>query len=262
MSALDDLRFLARSESRVEALKTLAAGPRTRRELQEDVGVSRPTVGRILTGFVERGWVVRNGREFDLTPLGEHLADGVVALLETMETEARLRRTVDWLPTGTPGFEVSLLSEATVTMADPVAPYRPAERLVELIRETGTGTVRAFGTRPQPGYFDAFDWEVGDGLAVEVLLGPLVVEALREHPPEGLRESVAADRMRLRVCDELPCGMTLLDGHVALCGYDAATGMLKAVVDTDSPAAVDWATGVYERWRERSEPVDAAAFDA
>lgn len=260
MSAFDDLRFLLQSESRVRALEVLSTGPHTRRELQDALDVSRPTVGRILDGFDVRGWVSDVERRYELTPLGEHVVRGVVSLLEMMETEARLRDVIDWLPVETPGFDIDLLADATVTAAEPASPYRPVERLMYLIRKSETQTIRVIGTRPPPGFFDAFDWHVEEGLRVEALLPPIVLEGLRRSPSEGLVEALETGRLQFRVCDDLPCGLTLLDGRIALCGYDQNTGMLTAVVDTDNPKAVSWAIRTYDRCRQRSELIDAAAF--
>lgn len=260
MAALDDIAFLTASPNRVAALEALTAGPHERSDLQEAIDASRSTVKRILNGFRERGWVARDGRAYSITPLGELVAARFRALLETIDASAKLREVVQWLPIQAPDFDVEQFADATVTTAAPGAPYRPINRLMDLIEETDTESVRAFGARPPPGYFDTLDWKVDEGLAVEVLFSSIVVEAFIESPPVAVVESVENERFSFRVCEDLPCGLTLLDDHVAICGYDPNTGMLQALIDTDDPAAVEWGERTYESYRRESRPIDPTEF--
>ena len=260
MAALDDIAFLTSSPNRVAALEALTAGPHERSDLQDAIDVSRSTVKRTLNGFRERGWVDRDGQEYSITPLGELVAERFTTLLETIDAGAKLREVVQWLPTEAPKFDIELFADATVTTANPGAPYRPINRLMRLIEGTETETVRSFGTRPPPGYFDALDWRVSEGLTVEVLFSPVVVEAFLESPPEDAVASIDNERLSFRVCEGLPCGLTLLDEHVAICGYDPNTGMLQALIDTDDPAAVEWGESTYNSYRHESRSIDPIEF--
>lgn len=71
---LDDVEYLARSANRVRVLETLAKGPHDRTDLQEKTGAARATLGRILGEFEERGWIRRDGAEYELMPLSDFLA--------------------------------------------------------------------------------------------------------------------------------------------------------------------------------------------
>ena len=51
---LEEIEFLARSTNRVEVLRLLSTGPRTRRELAAATGASQATLGRIIEDFTER----------------------------------------------------------------------------------------------------------------------------------------------------------------------------------------------------------------
>lgn len=258
MTAFDQITFLADSPSRLAVLETLQAGPRERNELQEAVGVSRSTINRILEGLSERGWIVRDRRQYRITSSGRNVAAQFTTLLETIESDSRLTEVIDWLPTELPDFETRMFADATITMADPSAPYRPMERLMKLGEDTATSHTRSFGTRPLPGYFER--WELEEGINAEVIFSPLVVEALQQSPPDGTAELLASGTLSFRVHENLPCGLTLYDEHIALCGYDQTTGMLEAVVDTDDSAALEWANAVYESYRSESEPVDQSVF--
>lgn len=62
------------------------------------------------------------------------------------------------------------------------------------------------------------------------------------------------------MCEDLPCGLTLLDDHVAVCGYDPNTGMLQALIDTDDPTAVEWGKDTYKTYQRESWPIDPTEF--
>lgn len=240
MTAFDHITFLADSPSRVAVLETLQAGPRERNHLQEEIGVSRSTINRILDGLDERGWVTQDGRQYRITPSGRNVAVQFTTLLETIESDSRLNEVIDWLPTELPDFETKMFVDATITMAEASAPYQPMERLMELGKDTATSHTRSFGTRPLPGYFER--WELEEESSAEIIFSPLVVKALRQSPPNGTAELLANGKLSFRVHENLPCGLTLYNEHVALCGYDQTTGMLQAVVDTGDSTALQWPT--------------------
>ena len=257
MAALDDIAFLARSPNRVAALEVLTGGPRERSDLRAELGVSQSTIKRVLGGLTERGWVVNRGGRCEITPLGERVVAGFTSLVETIEAESNLRRVVEWLPTAAPEFDVELFTDGTVTTAEPGAPYRPYGRLMELADETASSTIRAFGTRPLPGYFEK--WDIEEGTTSEVIFSPVVVDALRRTQPADTQEVLESGRLVTLVHEDLPCGLVVYEGHVAICGYDRTTGMLHAVIDTDDPAAVEWGEETYETYRREARPVDLTA---
>lgn len=254
MTALDDIAFLSRSSHRVAALETLAASSYEQNELQAELDISRSTIKRILRGFIERGWVVRHGRLYEVTPLGERVAERFTTLIETIEAESNLREVVQWLPTTAPDFEIELFADATVTTAEPGAPYRPMKRLMDVAEETDSTTVRSFGTRPLPGYFER--WEVREETKVEVIFSPIVVDALRRSPPKGTGALLESGVLTFLVHDDLPCGLTVFDDCVALCGYDQTTGMLQGVIDTENLDAVEWGENIYRMYRCDARPVE------
>jgi predicted transcriptional regulator len=78
-SPLDLVAFLTRSENRVETLLALADGPATRPDLQDETGVARATLSRILADFRRHDLATRDAHEYAATPLGELLAAGLTS---------------------------------------------------------------------------------------------------------------------------------------------------------------------------------------
>jgi predicted transcriptional regulator len=257
---IDDIDFLARSSHRVGVLDALADRARDRSDLRAVTGASSPTMGRVLDDFATRRWVVRDGPTFELTPLGEFVADRFAAFRDAMETERRLRDVWRWLPREMEGFSVDLFADAEVSYPGPRYPYEPVERVKTLIEETSE--MRGFGTT----VFKSLNNEtvcraILDGMTYEYVYSPSVLEATVAWDPEAVAEAVACENCTVLLHSNLPderrCGLGIFDDRIGICCHDAETGMLEAVVDTDAPEAREWAVSVFERHRADARPVSA-----
>ena len=132
---LEEIEFLARSTNRVEVLQLLATRPHTRRSLATATGASQATLGRILEDFAERSWVRHDGSEYVATATGGLVADGVAELVAILETEAKLRDVVAYLPAEAMGFDLRRLADATVTIPSRTRPSAPLQRVLEAMGE-------------------------------------------------------------------------------------------------------------------------------
>ncbi len=259
-SSVAEIEFLARSPHRVGVLDALADGPRDRRELRTLTGASPPTMSRVLADFEERRWLARDGSTYELTALGEFVADRFASLREAMATERRLRDVWKWLPREMEGFSVDLFADAVVTTPGPGYPSRPVERIAGLLGDADS--MRGFGaTMVKSANLEAACRSVLDGLDLEFVYEPAVLEAVVSWNPDRVAEAMACENCAAFVHDSLPdgdrCGVDVYDDRVAICCHDGATGALQAVVDTDAEAAVAWAESVYERVRREARPLEA-----
>lgn len=248
--SLEDIEFLARSKHRVVVISTLSEHPCERRELRDATGASAPTMGRILTAFQERRWIDRDGPTYELTHLGEFVADRFLDLCETMTTERMLRDVWQWLPREMEGFTVEQFTDAVVSYPGPGYPYEPVERAADLIR--GTDRMLGFGTAViKSGSLETVCGAVIDGLDLEYVFTPATFETTVEWNPEVIKETIACENCTVFIHDNLPdndrCGLTIVDDRIAICCHDAETHTLQAVIDTGAPEAREWATSVFER---------------
>jgi hypothetical protein len=123
-STLEDIEFLARSNHRVVVLDAPVERPCDRNDLRVATGASSPTMGRILADFEERRWIARDGRTYELTRLGEFVADRFLDFRGAMKTERKLRDVVPWLPREMEGFTVDMFDDAVVSYPGPGYPYQ------------------------------------------------------------------------------------------------------------------------------------------
>ena len=261
---LEQIDFIARSSHRVGVLEGLAESPRERRELRAATGASSPTMSRILADFEDRRWIGRDGPSYELTPLGEFVAERFLELRDAMQTERRLRDVWQWLPREMEGFSVDLFADAVVSYPGPGYPYEPIERLKHLIE--GTTRMRGFDSI----VFKSINNEtvcraVLDGMELEYVFSPTALEKTLAWDPERVMAAAERDHCTVFVHDDLPdrsrCGLGIVDDRAGICCHDAETGALTAVVDTASPEAREWAISTFERVRDEARPVDPQSLE-
>ncbi|MBX0324397.1 transcriptional regulator [Halomicroarcula sp. F13] len=260
-SSIEDIEFLARSEHRPGVLETLAEQPFDRDDLRGATGASSPTMGRILADFEERRWIERDGPTYELTPLGEFVAERFTDFRDAMVTERKLRDVWRWLPREMEGFSVEMFADATVSYPGEGYPYEPVERVTRLIKESDT--MRGFGTTVFKSVNNETVCEaVLDGMEFEYIYSPEVLEATVAWNPEKVAEAASRDNCSLFVHDNLPdqhrCGIGLFDERMGICCHDAESRQLEAVVDTEAATVREWAETVYERYRAEARRIEEA----
>jgi predicted transcriptional regulator len=82
-SPIDLVSFVTRSESRTEVLLTLATREQTRPELQDETGIPRATLSRILADFRDHDLATRDSHQYQTTLLGDLVATELEALFES-----------------------------------------------------------------------------------------------------------------------------------------------------------------------------------
>ncbi|WP_458209932.1 helix-turn-helix transcriptional regulator [Haladaptatus sp. NG-SE-30] len=263
-SAIEAIEFIARSSHRVGVLEALTDTPRERAELRAATGASSPTMGRILTDFEDRRWIVRDGSTYELTRLGEFVANRFLDLRDAMKIEGKLRDVWRWLPREMDGFSADLFADAVVSYPGPGYPYEPVERLTQLIQ--GTSRMRGFDSI----VFKSINNEtvcqaVLDGMELEYVYSPTALEGTVAWNPERIMEAATRENCTVFVHENLPdgnrCGLGIVDDRVGICCHDIETGALTAVIDTDAPEARKWAISTFERVRQEARLVEPQAFD-
>ncbi|WP_331233167.1 helix-turn-helix transcriptional regulator [Natronorarus salvus] len=261
-ATLDDIAFLVRSKHRVRVLETLHEHSRDRRELRAATGASSPTIGRVLTDLEDRHWIEREDATYELTTLGEFVADRFAAFSEAMTVERRIREVWPWLPHGIDGFGVEMFTDVVLSRPGPGYPYEPVERLAGLLE--GTTTMRGFGMAMlKSGNLESFFDRALDDLECEYVYPPAVFEGLLSWDEETVVEAATRDNYTVLLHDDLPmddrCGICLFDDRVSLCCYDHESGALRSLVDTGSTELYRWAESQYGRYRAEARPLETAA---
>ncbi|UPV74257.1 DUF1724 domain-containing protein [Halorussus limi] len=238
-------------------LDRLAAGPATKRDLRDELDVSRSTVYKAVRELEDRGLVTETDEGVALTLVGRLLGEERRTFEERVAAVTDSESLLSVLPDDAP-VTTDLLVGAETVRGERHAPTRPVEYIDDFVRRTD----RIVGFTPVvlPQYVDMFHEEVvGDDLTADLVLEAPVVEYLRESHGERLDEALATGRLSIRRTDEtLPFGLVVAEGEgLVLIIYDEA-GDLRGVLLNDTPAALEWGAELFRTYWDRASELDSA----
>ncbi|WP_336359769.1 helix-turn-helix transcriptional regulator [Haladaptatus sp. ZSTT2] len=249
---VEEIEFLARSDHRVNALSALAAGPQSRDDLRTITGASNATVGRLLNEFDSRTWIKRVDRRYELTLLGELIADGFFNLVERFETERTIRDVWQWIPFDQMGIGIECLSDATVTQATENNPLAVMSRVREFERRT-TETQCFADYFPEP-CIDTRSATIEAGTQrFEAVFTPSVVTTVMSSKwASQFTEMVASERTEISIFPgEISYAAGINDGVAYLVVEDDEDNIV-GLVETDDERVVGWVKGRFEAFRRDS----------
>lgn len=239
-------------------LGLLADGPKSRRELESALGVSKATVHRTTTAISDIGLAERIDDVYQLTALGETVQREVSACRARIRLADDLGPLLQSATRHGVDLDAGLLATATVTEASPNDPYGPMRRLFTLLSDTES--LRGFDVSAlDPLTVGQVARRIHDGMPTELIYRPAVLSAVLDGEPEHAEGVLGSGRLAVWTCEELPFGLLLFDDRVCLTGSDPETGTLAIAVDTADVRAIDWAESLYEQYRRRANPTPTTA---
>ncbi|WP_256391870.1 helix-turn-helix transcriptional regulator [Natronoarchaeum rubrum] len=253
---IEQISFLARSESRVRALeRLLASGPATQRELRTHLDASRSTIARTLTGLEQRGWIESVGGAYRLTPAGTIVAEEFGNMVDALRLTDEQSTFLRWFPYAEFDLDRAALRAATITTSTSSDPYAPGRAQTELLRST---------TRFR-GFLPAIDLEGSEvvheqiterDFAAEIVVSAGVDETIEtEEYADLFREQLATGQLTVLVYDgDLPFYLGLADDERVQIGVEDDEGFPRALLDTDTTAVREWAESVYDEYRAAAQP--------
>jgi predicted transcriptional regulator len=251
MTGRGAIAFLSGSEHRVALLCALRQ-PRRPSELEADTDASRATVQRSLSGFTERGWARKDGREYRLTVAGELVLEAYRDAERVIETVAAAGPGLAHLA----GVELpaEALAGATVVTASDRTPHAPIEHYVEAVRNTETE--RFHGMSPVvSGIFDEAHQGLVARVPAELIVDRNTLATARETTPEAVAAAADTESLTVHVHPEpLAFGLGICDDRAFVGAYDDQ-GRMRACIEGDGPL-LEWAREQFAAHRERSEPVE------
>lgn len=262
VTAPQPLEFLVGSWNRFVVLDELVPTPRTRDDLQSVTGVSRPTLSRILSDLVDRGWVRRRNSEYEATRHGEVIASEVATFVDNVETAERLGSALEWIPTERLEFPLGELAEAEVltpTPQDQTAPMRDLRARID-----STIEMRVLATGVTYEVVDAICQACVDGdLEFRCVLDETALQGTLAQPELA---DTFAEMIELGHCkayyfdgdDEL-LAYNLVDDAVLFCGISGG-GLPLGILVSENDTVTSWASYNFEKRRGESATLDVDDF--
>lgn len=260
---LEAIEFLARSVNRVQVLNTVNDGPIERRDLEDETGISRPTLSRILDDFEQRGWVVREKHRYQVTQLGMFINREFIHLLNQMKVAHILRDVVQWFPEDGFEFDLARLSTANIIRPTKQNSLAPTNHIVKRLQ--GATEVKVVTFTVLPVALEAGYQQVVDGSqTLEMVFSPGALTPLEGNPTMEtyMHEMLTSGNASFyQYSDEIPYVLISANGAVSLC-LSGADGAPRAVIDTSDEIVQSWAETQFESYRSEATPLDPAEFMA
>lgn len=249
----DDLLEVA--VHRMDALETLATEPRHRRELQEELSVSKTTCHRIVRTFDEWGLVRRTDEGYALTLLGRVVADRTVSFADNVASATRLQPLFELFESTDRELDDSVFVDDRVEWTVEQTGTFSADRGVERVRDTEL--LRVLDWTPVPDlYHEKILRILAENQAkVESIYPKSEVKDRLERFPDLHDELLdAGARPRYWIYDDVPpWGMSIYDDSlVELRAYEQQSGAYLLDAVADAPEAVEWALDIFGEYRDRA----------
>lgn len=242
---------------RADVLRSLESSPKTKRDLVEELTISRSTVDRAVRNL-EAGDLVQRNEAISLTLCGQLAIDAYDQFVEYVGDLEAAQPILASLPEDAT-FDRPLLEGATFVSPDRLTPQRHAVAFLEEI-EAAT-EIRGFSTALVPRYVDLLhERVVEDDLSLDLTVSADLVEELLSSAADRIDEALATGRMTfLEASKTLDYSLFVLEQPertlVTALIYDEQGR--SGVIFNDSPAAVQWAEAVYEEIRDAADSFPA-----
>lgn len=254
----DDLVEKARTiEQRLQLLETLREEPGAKRDIIDQLDLSRSTIDRAIAALETIGAVERGNAGYETTLAGRLAADRyrkhieeMGAIFDAAELLAPLSCDCD-LP-------IVALTGSKTTVPAETAPYRPLEELYQAIGDADR--YRAVRSRLEDSRHFRLCYEhvISDGNEADLVVSPSLRATLREDFPQQLSVALETEQFDFRVGPGPDYDLILTDNDGTTTVWILVfgeSGSFHGLIRNDSPSAADWAQQEFERRREAATPV-------
>lgn len=236
---------------RAPLLARLADGPRDQRDLRDELGVSRSTVYKSVSELEEAGLVAECEAGYALTEFGRLAWQRHDAYLARLRRLDEARPLLEAIPEDRQ-LPPSLFEHGRIIVPGRHAPERPLVRLEELGADADH--LRVASPAGMPRYLEVLHENVADGAQTVTMIVEGDALGRLESGYDRFEAAVDTDGLDLRtVADELPFAVALFDDDAL--GLFAYEDVMVGAAFTGDEDALRWGRRVFDRIRDRSEPV-------
>ena len=252
-----EIASLTRSATRVHVLEIANQQTvTTRRELRDELDVSRTTVQRNVDTLVAKGWLETTADGYQITPCGKLLCSRVSELATSVGTLRRLRPILGNMPVDEFDVGVKHLEDAEITVASANNPYAPVNKHVDALKTASEFRIHT-AVIGRPALQEVSTLATSGNCTGEVVVTEGALSTLRANPSyaEAFERIARTDCFDIFVYhDDLPYYLGLIDERVQV-GIEGENRVPKALLETESAAAREWAESKYSEVRQQAELV-------
>jgi predicted transcriptional regulator len=233
-------------------LRLLADDPRDRRDLRDELAVSRSTIYKSLQKLRDADLIAERDGRYELTGFGRlawQRHDDYIARLNRLSAGQRL---IETLPDDRQ-FPLSIFERGRIIVPGRHAPERPLDQLSAIGEHADR--LRVLSPSGMPRFLAALHSNVKDGeQTASIVAEPDAIERLRAGY-DDFAVAARADGIDIRRIEEkLPYAVVLFDSaKLGLFGYEE--GLLVGAAFSADPDAIAWGEQTVDRAIERSEKI-------
>ena len=232
---------------RAPLLEALRGGSLDRRELRDQLNISRTTSYRYCRLLEEVGAIEKSNNGYRLTDSGHLLTDSLVRFERDATAALELGPVLDVVTNAPVTVDIESFSDANVTSANAGDPYAPVARFVSLVQETDS--LRGLDLDViAPLYIDDIQHRIIDGMKTEAIAITEATKNILDNSPKKCFDACASGNLTVKLHDDLPFGLAIFDHRVGIGVPDPDSRSLQAFADTDSPDVRTWAEAVYDTY--------------
>lgn len=247
---------------RIDFVEALLGGPKHKRDLKDELEVSRSTAYKAIRELERLCIVNRGPNGYELTLTGRLVGQEYQQFCRSVTGICRPGRLLSNLPAEA-AIDAEVLMDAEIVSRQRHAPNQPEYRFEEMIRNAtvlkGTSAVAL------PHSVETFHRKVINGeLDAELVLERPVIEHLAADYPDQLHETVETGAVTIHITDEeLTFGLVLVESPIEQVGIVVygQNGEFAGLILTDSPTAIDWGHETWNRHVEGATTLESEGRD-
>ncbi len=259
---LDPREVIDTVARRADIVSQLVDGPKHKRDLTDEMDISRSTVYKAIRELEASFIAERTEDGYQPTLMGRLLFEEYERFYTTVRDISRPGQLLAALPKES-DVGPTLLNGADCVFPERHAPNRPVHSFEEMVREATA--VKGLISVVRPRYVEVFRNRLLSGeLRAELVLECPVVESLRADYREAFDACLRSGNVTVRETHEqLPFGLLVVEEPipaVRVTVYNASGG-IQGVITNRSDDAVEWGRSFWQRHRRHSTEIELEPLD-
>lgn len=235
-------------------LENILDGNSGKRELEDKLDISRPTIDRAFRNLEKYGVISSVGTEYKMTMFGKLIYEQFLNSYNIIEILSESQSVLEQLPCN---FElpVDVLTDGSIHLSNPKVPDEPFLEAQELLQDSGS-FVAMLPVVNTECFRTVFDSVIENGNSGELIVPDEVMEILFTNYRDKVETLLSTEHCSLMsTIESTPLGIIVFNDNIAWVGIYAKNGALLGGIVNDTYGAVEWAKTQFKLYRDRSNPV-------
>lgn len=257
MSSDSPESVLRNIQQRVEILSEVHDGIEDKRDLSENLSMSRSTINRAIRELTELNIVQEQAGNYKLTLYGKNMYESYCEFIELYKKLVKVKPLLLHLPSSFP-FDYNILRTATVCLSERPNPHKPFTALQEGLEIADKIQVLSPVVNPRSVHF--YHSEITEhNLTAEFILSQSVLDYLRTEHPAKIQTALHKENITFnKISKEITFGMVIIDSTKMWFSVYDDRGRIVGSITNNTQTAIEWAKLLYDDYKKDSNTVPSS----